>query len=56
MNTTLRAAVHLGKDYDTNMRFVKNYLWKTAGQLIRETEKCEAETTGISMINLQGLR
>ena len=28
MNTTLRAAVHLGKDYDMNLRFVKNYLWK----------------------------
>ena len=26
MNNTLRAAVHLGKDYDTNLRFVKNYL------------------------------
>ena len=26
MNTTLRAAVHLGNDYDTNLRFVKNYL------------------------------
>ena len=38
MNTTLQAAVHLGKDYDTNLRFVKNYLWKKAGQLVRETE------------------
>ena len=33
MNTTLRAAVHLGKDYDANLRYVKNHLWKTAGQL-----------------------
>ena len=33
MNTTLRAAVHLGKDYDMNLRFVKNYLWKTTGQV-----------------------
>ena len=33
MNTTLRAAVHLGKDYDTNLRFVKNYLWNSLGQL-----------------------
>ena len=39
MNTTLRAAVHLGKDYDLNLRHVKNHLWKTAGQLVRETEK-----------------
>ena len=28
MNTTLQAAVHLGKDYDTSLRIVKNYLWK----------------------------
>ena len=27
MRTTLRAAVHLGQDYDTNLRLVKNYLW-----------------------------
>ena len=33
MNTTLRAAVHLGNDHDTILRFVKNRLWKTAGQL-----------------------
>ena len=26
------SAVHLGKDYDTNLSFVKNYLWKTAFQ------------------------
>ena len=52
MNTTLRAAVHLGKDYDTSLRFVKNYLWKTTGQLFRETEKLisgQTETTGVSL-------
>ena len=38
MNTTLRAAVHLGKENDMNSRFVKNHLWKTAGQLSTETE------------------
>ena len=37
LNTTLRAAVHLGKDHDTNLRFEKNHLWKTTGQLFRET-------------------
>ena len=59
MNTSLRAAVHLGKDYDTNMRFVKKYLWKTTGQLFRETEKLisgQTETTGISLINFTDLR
>ena len=41
MNTTLRAAVHLGKDYDMNLRFIKNCLWKTTGQLFRGTEKAD---------------
>ena len=57
-NTTLRAAVHLGKDHDTNLRFIKNYLWKTTGQLFRETEKLisgQTETTGISLISFQDL-
>ena len=59
MNTTLRAAVHLGKDYDTNLRFVKNYLWKATGLLFRETEKLisgQTETTGMSLTNFQDLR
>ena len=59
MNTTLRAAVHLGKDYDTNLRLVTNYLWKTTGQLSRETEKLisgQTETAGISLTNFQDLR
>ena len=59
MNTTLRAAVHLGKDYDTNLRFVKNHLWRTTGQFFRETEKLisgQTETTGKSPINFQDLR
>ena len=59
MNTTLRASVYLGQDYDTNLRFVKNYLWKTTGQLFSEAEKLisgQTETTGISLINFQDLR
>ena len=59
MNTTLRAAVHLGKDSDMNLRFVKNYLWKTTGQLFRGTEKLisgQTETAGISLIDFQDLR
>ena len=59
MNTTLRAAVHLGKDYDMNLRFVRNYLWKTTGQLFRETEKLvsgQTETAGLSVIDFQDLR
>ena len=59
VNTTLRAAVLLGKDYDAKLRYVKNHLWKTTGQLFRETEKLisgQTETTGISLINFQDLR
>ena len=53
-NTTLRAAVHLGKNYDLNSRYVKNHLWKTAGQLFIETEKLvsgQTETAGMSVID-----
>ena len=59
MNTTLRAAVHLGKDCDTNLRFAKKHLWQTAEQLFRETEKLisgQTETIGISLINFQDSR
>ena len=59
MNTTLRAAVHLGKDHDMNLRFVKKYLWKKRRQRFRETEKLisgQTETTGISLINFQDSR
>ena len=59
MNTAHRAAVHLGKDYDMSLRFVKNHLWETAGQLFRETEQLvngQTETTCISLINFQKLR
>ena len=56
MNTTLRAAVHLGKDDDMNSKFVKGSLWKTEGQLFKETVKLisgQTETTGQSQINFQ---
>ena len=56
MNATLQAAVYLGQDYDANLRYVKNTLWKTAGQLVRETEKlvrAQTETSGISTIVFQ---
>ena len=45
----------ISKDYDTNLRFVKN-LWKTTGQLFRLDEKLvsgQREATGVSLINLQ---
>ena len=33
MDTTLQAAVHLGQDYEANLRFVKNNLWNSVGVL-----------------------
>ena len=32
-NATLRAAVHPGKNYEVNLRYVKSHHWKTAGLL-----------------------
>ena len=29
LNTILQAAVHLGQDYDQNLRFVKNHFWSS---------------------------
>ena len=59
MNATLQAAVYLVQDHDANLRSVKNTLWKTAGQLVRETEKlvrAQTETSGISTIVFQDSR
>ena len=39
MNTTLQAAVHLGEDYDQNLRFVQNHSWSSFKKLFKETEK-----------------
>ena len=41
MNTTLRASVHRGKDYDMDLRFVKNYLWKTTRHLLQRNRKVD---------------
>ena len=35
LNTTLRAAVHLGKDHEANLRYVKNHFWNSVGQKMR---------------------
>ena len=37
LNTTLRAAVHLGQDHDANLHYVKNQLWNSVGLLFHET-------------------
>ena len=59
VDSTLRAAVHLGKDCDANLRYAMNHLWKTTGELFRETERLmsgQTGTTSISLINFQDLR
>ena len=33
LNTTLQAAVHLGQDYQMDLRFVKSHLWNTVAHL-----------------------
>ena len=56
LNTTLRAAVHLGQDYEANLRHVKNNLWNSAGQLFRETGNLvseQKEITGVSTFGFQ---
>ena len=39
LNTTLRAAVHLGQDYEANLRYVKFNLWNCVGLKFHETGK-----------------
>ena len=48
LNTTLRAAVHLGQDHDANLHHVKNHLWNSVGQLFNETGKLISEQKEIS--------
>ena len=58
LNTTLQATVHLGQDYDTYLRFVKNHLWNSVGQLFNENEKLiseQTEITGVSTIDFKEL-
>ena len=51
LNTTLQAAVHLGKDFYANLQFVKNHLWNMVGQLFNETEKPISEQTEITGVH-----
>ena len=58
LSTTLRATVHLGQEYEANLRYVKNHLWKSVGQLFKENEKLiseQTENTGVSTINFKEL-
>ena len=47
MNTTLRAAVHLGKDYDTKLHYPKNHLWDSLGQIFCEIQRLISEQSEI---------
>ena len=47
MNSTLRAAVHLGKDYDKNLHHAKNHIWDSLGQLFCEIERLISEQSDI---------
>ena len=54
LNTTLQAAVHLGEDYDQNLRFIKNRLLSSLKKLFKETEKLiknQKEILGLSLID-----
>ena len=56
MNTTLRAAVHLGKDYDTNLHYAKNHLWDSLGQLFCEIKRLISEQSENPWSNYTGDR
>ena len=50
LNATLRAAVHLGRDYEVNLLFLKNNLWNSVGQLSNKTGKLISDQTEITGI------
>ena len=57
LNATLRAAGHLGQDYEANLRYVKNHLWKSVGLLFNETRKLiseQKEITGVITFGFKG--
>ena len=52
----LAKTVHLAQDCEANLRYVKNHLWQTAGQLFRETDKLvsgQTESAGMSVIDFK---
>ena len=59
MNATLKAAIQLRNNHDVNLRYSKNYFWRSTGQLFREIENlisCQTEITSISLIDSEDLR
>ena len=51
LNTTLQAAGHVGQDYEANLRYVKNHLWNSVGQLFNETGKLISEAKEIAGVS-----
>ena len=51
ITTTLQAAVHLGQDYEANLRYVKNHRWKSVGEFSSETGKLISEQKEITGVN-----
>ena len=51
LNTTLQAAVHLGQDYEANLRSVKYHLWNSVAQFFNETGKVISERPEITGVN-----
>ena len=47
MNTTLQAAVHLGKDHDTDLHNAKNHILDSLGQLFDEIKRLICELSEI---------
>ena len=45
--TTPQAAVHLGQDFDQNLRFAENHFWSSLKKLFKETEKMIKNQTEI---------
>ena len=51
LNATLQAVVHLGQDYEANLRFVKNHLLNSVESLFHETGRLIREQTEITVVN-----
>ena len=53
---TLLAAVHLGKDHDANLHYVKNRFWNSVGLLFHESGKLISEQKEITGVNTTDFR
>ena len=49
--TTLHAAVHLGQDYDENLRYVMDHFWNSVGPLFNDSGKLISESKDITGVN-----